>query len=557
MDTYTRSLMANRWKHVASEEDIEELEVRLRPVFGVEPRVYVLAIAAMVVIGLGLGLLLLPGLIRPAERWEISSAPDGAAVYLDGQLIGSTPLRHHVPAGTRTLELVHGHLQYQRSIEARGRLVGSLFLPRRRTLEIRLQEPDEQVVAAAVSQDLADVAAWAITGEASAQFQQPPVAHQLARRIWAGGRDGSLTEVERVDATRRTLALHATPDHTRDLSAALLRLGSPGALMTPASVADLVRFFIQLDNESPVRARIAADLGGGLSSGVPGVRGSAWLEARTDALSTALLAAALAPDERALPSSERRSLRAGSARLDLVRVPAGSHVLGYPLRDPALQGIPVRIPQDFWMLRSELTRGAFRAFLDAEPAWRPERRTDLQAAGLVDDRYLADWPADWRAVDVADEAPLRFVSWSAAQAFVAWLNETVSASELNALLPGGAFVLPDPARWEYAAFLNGLGSDAPIRSAAPLPVSALPVGALDSVGLVGNLWEWTDAWYAPHRSIVPPEVGDQRVVMGGSFASDNAAAHLTGAQPPSWTTPYLGFRVLLRGPNDQVVYDGR
>ena len=549
--------MARRWKHLASEEDIDELEVRLRPLFGIEPRHYLLG-AFLGLVGVGLfSLLVLPGLLHPGERWTVSSAPEGAAVYVDGELVGATPLSIFVPAGIRDLSLTHGHLSYEQPIEVQRRLLGSLIFPLRRELRIPLQDSGAAERARALEAGLADVAAWALTGEASAQFQQPPVAHELARRVWAADRDGRQATPAAIDALRRTLVLHATPDHLRDISAALMRLGSPGAVVGPTTVADLVRFFVRLDNESPIRARIAAELGAVLPEALRSVRGSAWLESRTDAVSTALLAGALTPDERAVPPSRSETLRGPGIELEMVRVPPGSHVLGYPLRDPALQGIPVRVEREFWLARSELSRGAFRRFLDDDASWRPEQRERLVAEQLVDDEYLADWPEDWRRVAPDDATPLRHVSWSAARAFVEWLNRNVPAGERGRLLPGAVFTLPDPARWEYAAFLNGLGDNAPRRSADALPVSALRSGALGAVGLAGNLWEWTDAWYAPHRSIEPAAAGDQRVVMGGSFASDNAAPNLVGAQPPEWSTPYLGFRVMLRGAEDQVVYDGR
>ncbi|MFO8042200.1 MAG: SUMF1/EgtB/PvdO family nonheme iron enzyme [Alkalispirochaeta sp.] len=83
----------------------------------------------------------------------------------------------------------------------------------------------------------------------------------------------------------------------------------------------------------------------------------------------------------------------------------------------------------------------------------------------------------------------------------------------------------------------------------PASVGGRNAGALDAFDLEGNLWEWTSDWYARHYRTFSPTVGDQRTVAGGSFASGETGHNLIGAQPPDWTTPFLGGRLAIVSAN--------
>jgi len=64
------------------------------------------------------------------------------------------------------------------------------------------------------------------------------------------------------------------------------------------------------------------------------------------------------------------------------------------------------------------------------------------------------------------------------------------------------------------------------------------------------VWEWTGTWYHPADYLVGGTAaypGTQRVVRGGSWANDRRSIGVTtrGAQPPEWSTAFLGFRPVL------------
>ncbi|HKK47784.1 MAG TPA: SUMF1/EgtB/PvdO family nonheme iron enzyme, partial [Alkalispirochaeta sp.] len=228
------------------------------------------------------------------------------------------------------------------------------------------------------------------------------------------------------------------------------------------------------------------------------------------------------------------------------------------LRDETDRGVPVRFEQPFWIQDRELTRRDFARFLREERQWAPENRRELRANGVVQDDYLADWPITWETTLFSDERgsePLRYVSWYAMDAFVQWMNRSGAVTVPG--LENGRFTMPTSAQWEYAAFLNSLGDSSIVSSGTrPAAVGSRSAGALAVHDLPGNLWEWTADWHANHYWAVAPTTGDQRLVAGGSFATGEAGHNLLGAQPPDWTTPFLGARLVIVAQESEVVTDG-
>jgi formylglycine-generating enzyme required for sulfatase activity len=160
------------------------------------------------------------------------------------------------------------------------------------------------------------------------------------------------------------------------------------------------------------------------------------------------------------------------------------------------------------------------------------------------------------------------VSYYAAEAFCAWLT-----TRLPAALAGYEARLPSESEWEWAA-RGGL-------AAQPYPLGAVPAGAVfagsgaqgpapvgasaaNGFGLKdmsGNVWEWCADWYSPVKYLFSsweadrngtdgadnPPTGFEKVVRGGSWSNERelVRVYTRGSQPPSWCTPYLGFRVVL------------
>jgi len=229
-------------------------------------------------------------------------------------------------------------------------------------------------------------------------------------------------------------------------------------------------------------------------------------------------------------------------KMELVRIPAGSFVMGDPQgerdeRPPAV----VAIDRPFWMARCEVTNRQYARF----DRWH-ESRFEHRTSWIFSEEYLG-WPLD------EPEQPVVRVSWDRAVAFCRWLSEK----------SGMQFSLPSEAQWEYACragtdgpfSYGGLDSDfSPFANLADYTIRDLAyegwrpkspdlvardarfndhtlvtanVGSYqpNAWGLLdmhGNVWEWTRSAYRPY----PYREDDGRnelsaqgnkVVRGGSW----------------------------------------
>ncbi|NLH99039.1 MAG: formylglycine-generating enzyme family protein [Chthonomonadales bacterium] len=216
---------------------------------------------------------------------------------------------------------------------------------------------------------------------------------------------------------------------------------------------------------------------------------------------------------------------------ELVYVPAGEFTMG------SEDGEPDERPQRrvhldaFWMYRYPVTVAQYRRFCNETGREMPE---------------APEW--GW-----LDDHPIVKVRWYDAQAYADWAGVS----------------LPTEAQWEKAArgtdgrkwpWGNGFHalkavcsvgkrsqpSTAPVGS---IPSGASPYGCLD---MAGNVWEWCADWYdpeyyaqAPNRNPRGPEIGQRRVLRGGSRAEcdwELLRASYRNRIPPGKRGDVNGFR---------------
>lgn len=135
---------------------------------------------------------------------------------------------------------------------------------------------------------------------------------------------------------------------------------------------------------------------------------------------------------------------------ELVRIPAGSFVMGADIEEPRRLGLPefwakreqpkhrVRIARDFAIGKYEVTRAEFTAFVH-ESGYSP-------APGcwhFVGTEWLFDGERSWAdpKIDQSDDHPVTCINWHDAVAYVEWLSRKTKAH----------YRLPSEAEWEYVA----------------------------------------------------------------------------------------------------------
>jgi formylglycine-generating enzyme required for sulfatase activity len=216
-------------------------------------------------------------------------------------------------------------------------------------------------------------------------------------------------------------------------------------------------------------------------------------------------------------------------------IPAGSFQMGDMVGSGDLDELPVHtvnITKVFYMQKTEVTQGQWRAVMGTNPS------------------YFSD---------CGDTCPVEQVSWDDIQGFL---------TALNAMDPGKNYRLPTEAEWEYAAragttgdyggtgVLDEMGWYSANSGSQTHPVAQKTANAWGLSDMHGNVWEWVNDSYSTtyyqycvDKGIVDdppgPATGSNRVLRGGSWlhvALSARSAH-RGYVYPNYRYVGFGFRL--------------
>ncbi|MDR2478274.1 MAG: SUMF1/EgtB/PvdO family nonheme iron enzyme [Treponema sp.] len=501
--------------------------VKLPPVMGLKPGVYLAVIYLAVVVLILFFILIFPGLRNSGSLVVLKTEPAGAALRVDGIYRGTAPDNIFVSKGSHMLEVVlPGFSSPKIECDIPGRIFASALFPRRYPLEVTLTAANPAAVLTAAA---ADYAAWSFMGEPVAAWQIPlrlsEGAYQcgpaLAREPGgAAVTDGILKAAARFAVTRAAL---------RDIvrAKAITDNGglSPSPLSLVKSAADITAFL----SANPSAAAWLADTLPPGSAAL--VTGSAWYQKQLAAFAGITAAETLAP----MPGSSASGLPLNQLRVNgllFTGISGGTLVQGEPFPHAAAIN-------PFMICDTEVPVPAYADFLDANPQWQASRIETLIEQKLVTPDYLS---GDSDTFAGSGRQPLTnsgisSVSWFAAQAFCQWLS-----GKLPSAMAGYEIRLPTEAEWEYAA-----------KSAAAWNSSEGRSAAGNIISLRDGCWEWCADFYAPLASIAaPPEAAaaagsPERSVRGGSWLNSPGSVmpETRASLPPESCSPFVSFRPVI------------
>jgi hypothetical protein len=483
-----------------------EIEVKLRPVFGIRPGVYLACIYFALILFIFFFILIYPGLTRNGSRVSFNSEPQGAAVRVDDVYLATTPDTVFVPRGNHSVEMVlPGFEPYKTGYAFPGRVFASLFIPPRVSIrgELDAEDPLEALRIGA-----GEAAAWSFAGEPTAAWQVPLSLSEAAYRAGPEGADPAVhRETENILAS--SLRYTVTRAGLRDLIRAELLSENGGLSSSPLTLIRSGREVLALLSASPGSASwLAALLPDPAASRVTQ---SLWYRETTEA-------AAQLAEGTGMPDGGGFGAGPELAGVAFLNVRGGKFAVN--------GAFPRRLTiGDFYIAQTELDTSSWEAFIRENPG-------------------AEDYPDDSALEAESGGGPENRagnVSYYAAAAYCEWLSGYLPAD-----MAGWKVRLPTEAEWEYAARLvYGEDASAPVYAGSPAPRDML-----------GGLWEWcADAFvpldFFPVKTEYFAEAAERSVRGGAWINSPGSVNTATRASlPPDTRSPFVGFRPVIarKGP---------
>ena len=560
--------MKKKKKHI----EIEEVsDVKLKPIFGIQPGLYLTVLYTVILLIVLFSLLILPGIRKYGSNIEFISQPKGVAVYVDGIYLDSTPFTRFVPAGNHTLRFEKPYFETKsEEISVPGKIFGTLLFERAEShlVNMNISRSEEYL-----NWRFGQISNWSLVGSFYDHYPYPFRGVQAVSEFLASEDDIS---ENMYDFSHMLLNNIASFEQLVDVAAALHSLTSPefrflskneytSVKVSRELIQSAQDLMVNLDASSTLAAlyveaalrensslaeellpeyKVDRDTLKDHVSGIPFSEMYAQSELQSVPLQVQehTFIEITPPEQVAVGNSE---FPTNSAEYDFSQLSEFPHV--EPL-DP------------YYISSGEVTRRQFDRFLKEEPEWNAEHMDKLIQQGKVDEQYLSYTDNNFIDAPQSSSLPVTHVSWYAAKAYSKWFESKLPAE----LRERFSVRLPTETEWEFAARKNS-GARAIDRESGfdgPQAANYSREGLISLVDMQGNVWEWNENWYftsdvldGVYGSVVPGFDGSEKAIRGGSWA--NRAAEVPvwrrASHPPQWCSPFVGFRIVL----EPIVLDSR
>ncbi|MDR2782461.1 MAG: SUMF1/EgtB/PvdO family nonheme iron enzyme [Treponema sp.] len=470
-------------------ERLPEDQVRLKPLFGVRPGVYLAGLYGLAILVALFFILLYPGLKNPGGLLVVTTKPEGAAIWVDGVYRAATPAEVFVPRGKRRIAIsLPSFTEWRDEIDVTGGVFASLFFPQKTLITATLEAPDP---AAVLNQGAAEYAAWSFAGEPTAIYQIPLSLSEAAYRAAFAARENAAVLSAMNDTLEAAARFASTGAGARDLVRSKYLIDNAGIPPSPLTLVSSAHDMLSFLSKNPdSAAALAALLPPDLASFVTG---SAWYKKQA-------ADGSVAPGVAQDPSSSNGA--EGTA-------PVNGAVFYTIPKGTLSRGNRIFTIEEF-SIAAEVSPESWEAFLAANPEWKKENAASLVSRGFATEDYLEE--------DGGTGAFVTNVSWYAAKAYCVWLSAFLGDADREARLPYER-------EWEYAA-ANDL-------------LHAMQPGSAPAV--------WCEDYYAPLNAISAKSesiaaVGSpERSVRGGKYMKPESR----GSLPPDFCVPFVSFRPVI------------
>jgi formylglycine-generating enzyme required for sulfatase activity len=260
-----------------------------------------------------------------------------------------------------------------------------------------------------------------------------------------------------------------------------------------------------------------------------------------------------------LPASGNEPLPKQQIPIELIPIPSGCFKMGDNFGNGCFNEYPVHevCVKAFHIGKFPVTQGAFKMFVDETSYLTDAEKTDgcyVYDGNSWEKKLDAQWQNTGFQQDI--DHPVVCISWHDAVNFTKWFSQKANRN----------CRLPTEAEWEYAARSGGkIEMYAGSNSAAEVAWhSGNSGGKTHAVGqknangfglydMSGNVWQWTQDWYAetyyrtsPRNNPQGPTNGLNRVYRGGSWFYDLQGIRTSYRDffVPAHRSSQLGFRIV-------------
>ena len=555
----------------AAEQNEENITVRLGPVFGMQPRIYVPAVWLIIAAAAVFFPLVLPGLRRSGTELTIYTDPPDASIIVDGVRAGRSGRAVFVKKGQRTVTLRRpGFEELVSTMDIKGRIFASRLLPRRLEVDFTLTPKDNYSPWPAAVDDFAS---WTATGPERGRYALPPTltaaARDTAGALNAADSDAKSADISADDLLSDVLPMSRDNRHLADALRAAWIIENPDAALSPWNLLSFVDG-LAASAGSDSRAGSRGNAAAGVLAAIADASGDKWDSEGLSTFERLFNRNGPAYDALEPPFDRSREIydelsRSGDFQpqiiggLTFLRIPD----LTAPIGDmevaaagdykPRFGAVPVIVRiESFRIGMREISNDEFARFTAENPQWLPVNRNALAASGLADEAYLESW--NLKAPPEGSGAkPAAHVSWYAAEAYARWFAERF-------LSAGETARLPREDEWEIAARINAVVPNTAELPAGIKDTAAADSGAVGIQGMAGSVREW--CWnpfrynenlyrgaggYAAYQRPGHPLASSFRPVRGGSYIDGGLLfpAAARGALRAERTSPVLGFRIVI------------
>ena len=387
----------NKKNEIPPEEAEIDDSVKLKPLVGIRPGVYLTVIYSILIITILFFLLVFPGLINPGAVIIVKTEPEGAAVRVDDVYRGLAGSKIFIPDGTYTIEAVMPGFEKQGIHQTiKGRVFASLFFPRRYIIEFPLKTADP---AASFALYAAEFAEWTFAGEPVSSWQIPMTLSEGAYRAghYAGDKIGELKEI--LTASSRFTVTRAA---LRDLIRAKILLDNMGSAPSAAALLNSISDILVFLSDNPGSDQWLLDL-------LP----------------------PNSPVSGAIQSSEWHKHSAAAAAVTAGVYNSGMSIDLLGLRFSHITG---EHSGEFYISETSVPISLYETFLNENPQWR-EQRTDYYPQEI-----------SVSPLEIYRGSAVTGITWYAAGAFCKWLSGFLPSSFADMEIR-----LPTEIEWQTAS----------------------------------------------------------------------------------------------------------